>query len=229
MFSLTLLSIYLPYLRRLFFLSLSLSHTHTHLQRHHIERYICARKNFEESKNILIALRRSSRTSSVSLAVVSLSAQFEILKSLIKQNEALSHSENSSTSDRRERDRIMREIEERERQTQGDNDDDFPSSSSMTSKNDRKTSFSPSLIYSRWEKIARRLLENNHLTERLQSVRLLAAYVYKMLVITFIEAYSHWCIRDFLVNNFAIFLDSFETLPVSVLVEPLIRQLNIRK
>ena len=48
--------------------------------------FVCDEKNVDTSKSILRALRRSSRTESFSLSIVSLTNQFAILESLIQQN-----------------------------------------------------------------------------------------------------------------------------------------------
>lgn len=59
-------------------------------------------------------------------------------------------------------------------------------------------------------------------------MRLLASYVYKMLVITYIESHGNEHLREYLCENFIRLIRNFPDLPIGVLIGPLVRQLSLR-
>ena len=153
--------------------------------------FVCDEKNVDISKSILRALRRSSRTESFSLSVVSLTNQFQILESLIRQNVAVEISKGKSETDLEEAPVVVR-------------------------------------VTKRFARLATNLLLAEQKRNYRGTVRLLASYVYKMLVITYIESHGNEHLREYLCENFMRVIKKFPDLPIGVLIGPLVRQLSLR-
>lgn len=56
-----------------------------------------------------------------------------------------------------------------------------------------------------------------------------AAIIYKILVFFLIEKHDNATFREFMLQNFKQLFEDFQSIPVAILLEPLIKQLQIRQ
>eukprot|EP00948_MAST-09A_sp_MAST-9A-sp1_P002441 g2441.t1 len=158
-------------------------------------------ENFETAKEVLLCFRRSTRSNHLSLIILGLSGQLAIFESLIT---AL------SSNDFEEDEELV------------DLTPPSPSKKEETLVSPlKKGGFS-------LKSLVKKAVKVKKFTSRKEQLQVLASYVYKMVVIAMIESQGAPMIRDFLCENLARVVDNHKELPISVLVEPLVRQLNIR-